>query len=183
MSRLSSLAAVVLLGIGTLAIWMAVVQPALDWRAAILLRTDAARTEHARLLSATARLNAEEAAFEPGGLDGLYWTGGQTGEVYARIQSRLSQSAAKNGIAFRAITPLPTNREGDLETAVVRIEFEADLGQMTEFLRDIEYASPALPIKRANLRRLVKPNDTSVQPVLFTQIDIAAPILLGSGTR
>ncbi len=179
---LSKLLALGLLVMTLAVIWFVLVTPLSQWRSESLARLDSAITETMRLTEAKTRLDAESAALGSVQSNNAFWTAGQTGEAYARIQGALSKAASENGIAFRSMTPLPAANRDGMESAVVRIEFEADLAQLTGFLRSIEYTSPALPVDRAALRRLVRPNETSVLPVLFAQIDIAAPLLIGDGT-
>ncbi len=176
--NMSKLAAIAVLVAVFALLWTVVVTPVANWRAETLSRSSAVSTETERLEIARMRLQTEQAQLSTVESNNGFWTAAQTGEAYARIQGALARSASEHGISFRAMTPLPsTNRDG-LESAIVRIEFEADLEQLTRFLRTVEYASPALPVERAVLRRLIRPNETSRLPVLFSQIDIAAPLLI-----
>ncbi len=177
-SAVSRLAAVGVLVAVVALLWGLVAIPLAQWRADVLARSDAATAESERLRSARMRLDARQASLSSVEISNGFWTAAQTGEAYARIQGALAKSASESGIRFRAMTPLPTANRNGVEIALVRIEFEADLQQLTGFLRAIEYASPALPVERAVLRRLVRPNDSSRLPVLFSQIDIAAPLLI-----
>lgn len=179
MSRSTSkLAALTVLAAVFALFWTVIVTPVANWRAATLSRSLAVSTETERLEVARTRLQTEQAQMSTVESDNGFWTAAQTGEAYARIQGALARSASESGISFRAMTPLPVSRRDGLESAIVRIEFEANLQQLNDFLRAIEYASPALPVERAVLRRLIRPNETSSLPVLFSQIDIAAPLLI-----
>lgn len=177
--NMSKLAAVAVLVAVFALLWTVVVAPLANWRDATLSRSLAVSTETQRLEIARMRLQAEQAQLGTVETSNGFWAAAQTGEAYARIQGALARSASDSGISFRAMTPLPASKRDGLESAIVRIEFEADLQQLTTFLRAIEYASPALPVERAVLRRLIRPNDKSRLPVLFSQIDIAAPLLIG----
>jgi hypothetical protein len=179
---LSKLAAMGLLLVAFGVIWIALAAPAITWRETTFARLEAARTETARLSRSSTKLNAQIAGLGSVETDNRFWAADQTGEAYALVQGALSRSATENGIAFRAMTPLPAAQREGLESAIVRIEFEADLAQLTGFLRAIEYATPALPVDRATLRKLVRPNDFSRLPALFVQIDIAAPLLIEDGS-
>lgn len=181
-SHASSFVAVLALACVLIASWVFVFEPLRDWRTATIEATYAAQTEYKKLLSAQAQMDRVEAQIKGGEFKGLFWTASQAGEAYALVQADLTRAAATAGITVRSMTPLPTQTNGSIESAVVRMEFEADLAKVTQFLRQIEYASPALTIKRGNLRRLLRANDTSEQPILFSQLDIAAPILVGDGS-
>lgn len=156
--------------------WFSVIEPLSTWRSDTLGNLQNAVTDESRLRAAISKMELEKAQFGTGSDDVLTWSASQTGEAFARVQASLSETASANGISFRSITPLPTAEIDGLTRAPVRVEFEADLSQLSSFLQSVEYGIPALPIERAMLRRLIRPNETASLPVLFVQLDVAAPI-------
>lgn len=183
MSRgLSKIAAGLLLA-GLLAlVYVGLFLPVSDWREDTLLQTKNAELELQRLSAAKSRLEQQALALETSTDEDLFWAAEQSGEAFAQVQSHISEAAKQAGISLRAATPLPLQKNGKLDNVVIRVEFEADLGQLVKFLRQLEYDAPALPIERATVRRLLRGGDASVLPVLFAQIDISAPFLLGEGS-
>lgn len=162
--------------------WILLVAPLADWRQQQLSTAKQSKLELERLESSFQRLSLQHDALANYETADLAWNAKATGEASARIQTHMAEAAGRAGIQFRSITPLPNARSNGEDQVVFRLEFESDLAQLTSFLTDIEYATPALPVTRATLRRLVRPNDQSLQPVVFTQLDIAAPVLIEDGS-
>ena len=160
------------------ALFYAVIAPLSDWRQSVLAERDAMRNEMHRLSLSIARLSAEKQSFVSDELIGLTWEAAQTAEATAKVQSSVNDMARETGILMRSIAP--TNAfETEIPNAIsFRLEFEASLDQLVPFLKTLEYGQPALVVSRANLRRLVRPNQAGTQPDLFVQIDVAAPVTL-----
>ena len=178
-TRFSRLAALSVLLVPLISCWVFIIAPVAQWRADTVSRTEVAKAEKTRLMATKTRLENEQAVLSSGQSEELLWKADQVGEAYARVQSALTEAAVANDIKLRTITPLAHAQDRNSDTARVRVEFEANLEQLTAFLRTTEYKKPALPIQRAMLRKLVRPNSTARFPVLLAQIDIAAPVSLG----
>lgn len=181
-NALSRLLALVLTFGMLAAFFFLVVQPMAQWRAAQFAKAQDAILERDRLQNSSERLTVLRETLSNSEALSLSWSAPSEGEVAALVQTRLAEAAAKSGISFRSVTPLPNARSSTTAQIVFRLEFEADLAQLTKFLGDTEYAAPALPITRATLRRLVRPGDQSTQPVIFAQLDVSAPILIEDGS-
>jgi len=109
------------------------------------------------------------------------WQARQLGEMTARIQARLGEIARENGVTLRAVTPAVARDMPHVETTALRIEGEADLAQFRNLILNIEQHSPTLFIERATIRRLNRVERISEQPLVFFQLDIAAPIRIAEG--
>lgn len=178
----SVIAAYVLLGALLVSLWVGIASPIVQWRDQMLADATTAEVEAVRLRAAKNSLTREKLALSEETNEDLFWRAAQVGEAYAKVQSNVSSAATENGVSLRTATPLPAQSSGGVETIAVRVEFEADLGQLTGFLRAIEFNSPTLPIQRANLRRVIRANDLSALPTMFVQIDISAPVLMEDGS-
>lgn len=159
--------------------WASVIAPVSQWRAASLLRHEVALTEQARLNTSTLRLKSELDFLSQSESQGFVWQAEQSGAVTAKIQSSLNTLASRAGIALRSISPAPEIELPYATGAAFRLESEATLDQILKFILSIEFNKEALLIERATLRRLNRPNRTSQQPLLFFQLDILAPVLIG----
>ncbi len=169
------MALLVVVGFMMLAL-VAIVQPLAAWRNATLVTAEAAIVETQRLMAGMSSLRTERAQLSGSGIDALVWPGERLGELTARVQGRISELAVRHGLQLRSITPTGT-RALPLTSAVgFRIESETTLDRLVGFLREVEHHSPGLIVDRATLRRLSRPGDEPLQPVLFLQIDIVAPV-------
>lgn len=170
--------ALAFLGVVALLIWLAVAQPLQTWRKAQLDARADAIAETQKLQSSIATLRAERNRYDVDGQLDILWQAERSGAATAMIQSEISRMAREQGVSLRAISPA-RQRDLSLADAVgIRIELEAALDQLSDFLRVVEYHSPALLIERATLRRLSKPGSALAQPLVFAQIDLAAPFVL-----
>lgn len=176
-----TLAVFVLLGF-VLLFFVAVILPLKDWRAEQFASSEEMQFEQSRLAASFDRLTLERDSLSTADGRSLSWVASTEGEAAAQIQTTLAEAAATSGISFRSVTPLPQSRSATDNRITFRLEFEADLSQLTQFLSEVEYATPALPISRATVRRLVRPGDQTSQPVIFAQLDVSAPVLLGDGS-
>ena len=113
----------------------------------------------------------------------ILWRAAQTGEATARIQSQLSKIASERGVSLRSISPTRARDLNLAQAAGFRLEMEASLDQLVQFLQAIEYHSPALLVEKASLRRLNKLNSNQPQPLIFAQIEISAPVVLDEGVN
>jgi hypothetical protein len=172
------------LGLGLLVLlWLAVLSPLSRWRDQIALESQRFADERARLATSLVDLGRESADLSSGVETELIWSAPQMGEVNAMIQVSLSNIARESDIALRSITPLPPVELAGTAGVGFRLELEAPLDRLMDFLVAIESHSPALRIEVATLRRLTNLGETSDQPVVFAQIDIVAPIVIIQGDR
>lgn len=178
----SRMAALAVLLVALSCLWVVVVAPLMEWRLVQLTSAQQTEVELERLQASFQRLSLERETLANYDSVDLAWSARAQGEASAQIQSRMAEAASQAGIRFRSITPLPNAQRDGRNQVVFRLEFEADLAQLTAFLSEIEYATPALPVTHATLRRLVRPNEQALQPVIFAQLDIAAPVLIEDGT-
>jgi len=149
-----------------------------DWRDNEFQRLAKLEGDRAALAERTESLHSDIASFADQDITDLFWTAAQSGEANALIQSAVSGTASENGILLRSVTPY-TPREQIIQGSFgFRLEFEAHLNQVTEFLKDLEYDRPAIVIDRVILRRLNRPGDADLQPAVFAQVELLAPVIL-----
>jgi len=169
------LAGTVLLG---LLLWLFAYQPLAAWKASTMNERNVAISEHEALGKRIASLTLETQSYGNDGVDQLIWHAEQIGEVTARVQTAINAIAQKNGVVMRSIGP-NTPQDASIDDVIgFRLEFEATLDRLSAFLQEIEYQQPVLLVSRANLRRLVRPGESGLQPQLFVQIDVIATIRL-----
>lgn len=181
-----ALASLAVLAVIAALAWFAAVEPLREWKMAAMRDRDAAVSEIERLGESIARLSAQRANIDDGGMAHIVWSAAQMGEATAQIQSALSAIASQRGVSLRSVTPTGQRSLSLSEAAGFRLELEASLDQFGGFLTALEYRMPVLVIERATLRRLNRPVSTnpvaglSLQPLLFAQIDVLAPVSLST---
>lgn len=159
-------------------LWVVLIAPINGWKTEQLAAQQRAKWDLATLNERNASLRADLVNLDQHDLSGLFWSAAQAGEATALIQSDISTTASGHGILLRSVTPF-TPRDSSIPGAFgFRLEFEAHLDQLSDFLKDVEYAAPALVVHSAILRRLNRPGATGEQPAVFAQIDILAPVRL-----
>jgi type II secretory pathway component PulM len=164
-----------LVGLAVL-VWAGLVAPAMEWRAGLARQLADTRAETARLNLSLGDLRQERSALTLGGTEGLVWSAPKLGEATALVQGRVSELAKEFGLSLQSISPLPGR---DDSTAVgFRLELEAPLDRLVQFLLALEYHSPVFAIDQATLRRLNRPGPVTEQPTLFVQLDIIAPVVV-----
>lgn len=159
-------------------IWFAVVSPVLAWRSdqqQQLVETEKSVARIARSIAAL-QLEKSDLASEIK-FDGL-WRAETLGEATALVQASLGERAREQGIALRSISPLQVPQIDLVDTVGFRIEGEVHLDGLVALLEEVEFGTPLLMIERVNLRRLARNNVDSVQPSVFFQVDIVAPVIL-----
>ena len=161
-------------------VWIALISPLSSWRSDSLLQHEAATREHSKMLTSTRRLQSEVEFFSQSGSQAYIWQAEQSGEATAKIQSELNNLATKSGITLRSISPAAAKQLPFTTGTTFRLEGEATLDQILSFVLSIEFNEPALLTERASLRRLIRPGRTSEQPLMFFQLDIIAPVLIGN---
>lgn len=169
------LAGTVLLG---LLLWLFAYQPLAAWKASTINERTDAIFEQEALKKRITSLTLETQSYGNDGVDQLIWQAEQIGEVTARVQTAINAMAQENGVVMRSIGP---NRPQDASIGNVigfQLEFEATLDRLSAFLQEMEFQQPVLLVSRANLRRLVRPGESGLQPQLFIQINVIAPIKL-----
>lgn len=177
-ARIALLGGLIALGA---ALWFGVVQPAQAWKAQQFNALAAAQEQSARLADRLVTLRREAAAMSAAtDFDGV-WTAQSAGEATARVQAALSDLARQNGISFRAITPLRTEAIPLKQAVSFRVEAEAPLDRLVNFLRAAEYNSPVLVFEKGSIRRLSKPGIPTEQPLVFFQFDVFAAYDLAEG--
>lgn len=161
-----------------LLIWVSVVAPLQNLKTGNFENRANGISEMRKLQDRIAILQLEKSRLSDRGQLDVLWQAERTGTATAMIQAEISRQALQEGIGLRSISPV-RKRDLRLADAVgIRIEMEAGLDQFTDFLRSVEYHSPALLVERAALRRLIKPGNQSEQPLVFAQIDLSAPVIL-----
>ena len=159
-----------------LLIWAGLIRPAGEWRNDRFAARSKAIAELNRLQETVARLELEAAQYSQQDSLDLIWASGEVGEVTAKVQARISSIARASSVALRTIAPIKAPDLPLVQTIGFRIEGEARLDQLVDFLRAVESSSPSLVIGKAHLRRLNRLGDLSELPVVFLQIELAAPI-------
>lgn len=179
MRRLALVLALCLAGV---ALWFGALAPAQAWKDNQYAALSDAQERSAQLIERLEALRDEAAAMSAAtDFDGV-WTAASPGEATARVQANLSDIARRNGISFRAITPLRSEAIPLKNAVTFRVEAEASLDRLVAFLREAEYTSPVLVFEKGSVRRLSRPGPTSEQPVVFFQFDIMAAFDLEEDT-
>lgn len=177
--RLALLAALGLVGA---VVWFGALAPAQAWKDSQFAALSDAQERSAQLIERLDTLRKEAAAMSAAtDFDGV-WRAASPGEATARVQASLSDIARRNGIAFRAITPLRTEAIPLKDAITFRVEAEASLDRLVAFLREAEYSSPVLVFEKGSVRRLSRPGPTTEQPVVFFQFDVLAAFDLEEDT-
>ena len=172
--RAGSLGALAVLGVLGAVLWFVALRPAQAWKEAQVAALAEAQQRSAQLTDRLEDLRREATAMSAAtDFDGI-WSAATPGEATARVQAQLSDLARRNGISFRAITPLRTEAIPLKQAVSFRVEAEAQLDQLVAFLRTAEYASPVLVFEKGSIRRLSKPGAATQQPIVFFQFDVFA---------
>lgn len=171
------------LGLATISagVWFGIIRPAQAWKDDQFTALKTAQEQSARLADRLHTLQREAAAMSAAtDFEGV-WTAQSAGEATARVQATLSDLARKNGISFRAITPLRTEAIPLKSAIAFRVEAEATLDRLVAFLRAAEYNTPVLVFEKGSIRRLSKSGTPTEQPLVFFQFDILAAYDLAEG--
>lgn len=167
------------LAVSTLGLfWLAILLPLSVWKSDTTRQIVDTRLELASLQQSLAAMVQERNALTLGGSEGMIWTAAQLGQVTALVQARVSELAKQHGLSLRSITPSQNRGIQSAGTVSFRLELEAPLDRLTDFLVALEYNSPALAVEQSTLRRLNRPGPVTEQPALFVQLDILAPIVI-----
>lgn len=158
-----------------------VFRPVLIWRDTAFSQLESAIQEREHLQQTLARLSQERAALREVDLSSQLWIASQPGAATARVQSRLSELAAQNGLSLRSVTPVGERELPATRAIGIRLEMEATLDRLVSLLLAAEYHQPSLIIETATLRRLTRSEASSRQPTLFLQLQIVAPIRIEDG--
>lgn len=161
--------------------WLAILLPAITWKQARLDTHAIAINETQHLAASIGQLESELSQLSQQDNFDLVWTAEKFGEVTARVQAEISSSAIRAGVVLRSVTPNNAPSFPFVETVGFRIEGEAALDQLVRLLRTIETSRPALVIEKANLRRLSRVGSTQELPLLYFQMELAAPIRTSNG--
>lgn len=161
----------------TLAVWTIVVSPLAAWRSDVFQDREVAIRELNRLNSNQNRLLQERQLLSGDLENDLIWDFPRSGAAVAQVQSAVSQIANQSGVQFKSISPTPNSTQQSGEFVSFRVEFEASLDQVSNFLRALEYHSPVLLVEQGTMRRIQRPGSKSTQPLIFAQLGISAPIL------
>ena len=183
MTKLRQLAGLGLLALIIAALWFLVISPLSAWKLKQTAVLSAIRAEQARISASLTTLEGERRMLEGDSEISFLWRSQQIGTATAEVQASLSELAARNGISLRSISPLPGSDGESGSSIAFRVESEAALDKLTAFLTDLEHNERALVIRSATLRRLARPASRAIQPELFFQMDLQAPVLLETETR
>lgn len=157
-------------------VWQLVLAPAVRWKKEALAARDQAAEKLAQFEQRVQKMDTLRQQLSQQGELASLWQADQPGAATALVQSELSKLASQRGIGLRSITPMREREIPMARAAGFRLEIETSLDQLAGFLQAVEYHSPALMVDRASLRRLNMVNAGQVQPVVFAQIEISAPI-------
>lgn len=158
--------------------WVAVVQPVVEWRIGTNDRLIESQMKARRLVSSIAALEKQNATLASGEEIGDLWIASSEAEATALVQAELSSLARRSGISLRSMAPLQSPEMPLVSAVAFRIEAELTLDRLVQFLQTVEFQSPLLMIERANIRRLARGAVNSVQPTVFVQLDVVAPVRL-----
>ena len=155
--------------------WLAVIQPLSDWRVARFETQKRLTNEIAHLRSSIGSLEATHSLLSQDKVLDMIWIGDTSGEVAAHIQTEIDAAARNTDIELRSIAPVPAGPLPLSDATAFRIEGEAPLDHLAEFLRMLEFSTPALLIENATLRRLNRVDIDAAQPMIFVQMNVSAP--------
>ena len=177
-ARISAVIAICCICLFLALVFLALIKPLADWRSATIDKVATLAAEEVALQQRLADLQSERESFVADDLAGMTWEAEQPAQATARVQSAINDIARSNAIQLRSIVPTSGAGAGFAPAVAFRLEFETTLDNLVPFLKATEFHRPSIVLTRTNLRRLVRPNQVSIQPELFVQIDLAAPIYL-----
>jgi hypothetical protein len=114
---------------------------------------------------------------------GELWRGANDAEIAAAKQVRLRELAETSGVRLRSLRALQGTEHLGFRAVTIRIEANADYGNLYSFLTAIETATPFLFVVGLNLRQSVQtgPSHAQGEPLLDVQLDVTG-LLGGAGT-
>lgn len=159
-------------------LWLSFIQPMIEWRQNISKELLAEQDKAARLLASIQSLELQKEAAEADlDIDGS-WQAADPSQATALVQAAITRRARAAGISFRSIAPIRSPDLPHLSTVAFRIEAELTLDLFVDLLKAIEFDAPLLMIERASVRRLARRNSDALQPSVFVQFDLVAPVML-----
>ncbi|MDA8747767.1 type II secretion system protein GspM [Litoreibacter sp.] len=158
--------------------WVAVISPILNWRNDTTARLTAAQGEAERLLTSIDNLQRAHGALSAETEFSDIWQAGSISEATAQVQASLGAIARQQGVTFRSIAPLQRPEMPLVSAVAFRIEAELTLDRLVQLLKALEYSTTLLLIERSNIRRLARGAADAIQPTVFMQLDIVAPVIL-----
>lgn len=167
-------------------IWAALLAPAADWQTAQLREREALTTKVTALRATLSRLENEQEQLDQKGDDSGLWPPAPQGQSTARIQSAISASAERSGLAIRSISPTDGQTLALAQMVSFLIEADGPLDAFHAFFADLDGQNPALLIDNATLRLFDRPapdGTAPVLPLLFAQIQISAPVALANEAK
>lgn len=167
-------------------IWAALLAPAADWQAAQLRERDSLTSKVTALRATLSRLENEQEQLDQKGDDSGLWPPAPQGQSTARIQSAISASAERAGLAIRSISPTDGQTLALAQMVSFLIEADGPLDAFHAFFADLDGQNPALLIDNATLRLFDRPAPDGAGPalpMLFAQIQISAPVALAQGAK
>ncbi|HHI70475.1 MAG TPA: hypothetical protein ENJ91_05685 [Rhodobacteraceae bacterium] len=171
------MAVIIILSLVSL-VWVAVLSPVHEWKNRTEIALAESRANNTRLKRSLAKLKREQEQLSGDASLDIAWQAGKSGEATALVQSEISDLAARNGVTLRSVTPVEAQDIPYTSAIGFRVEGEATLDNLSDFLIELEYSTPAFVIERAVLRRLQRPGRTSAQPEIFIQLNLIAPVIL-----
>ncbi|SFI65429.1 GspMb/PilO family protein [Jannaschia pohangensis] len=150
-----------------------------DWKTDIQSARDDAAFETARLQRSIADLETEAAQLVGTGILDTVWRARQPGEALAIVQTEIGDLATRAAVSLRSMSPIPAPDLPLVDTLGLRLEGEMPLNRLVTFLLALEHHDRSLIVRSANIRRLPNGQDRFEQPLLFVQLDVVAPLVLG----
>lgn len=171
-SRIAALFVIIMLGFS---VWILALQPVFEHVHQTTAELGHKRQQRSQLTTNIATLEREIEELSGGELTGVIWRSEQIGELTAQIQASIGDMALTNGLKLRSITPAGNRELPSTDATAMRVEGEATLDQLSNFLQELEFHEPVLMVDRAVLRRLNRPGRNPEQPLIFVQLQVLAP--------
>ncbi|MEP6066614.1 MAG: hypothetical protein ABJ246_12300, partial [Paracoccaceae bacterium] len=113
-----------------------------EWRKGVMARAEQLHANTLDLEVRRIRLTKELQSFGQNPAAPFLWQAAERGVANARIQAHINEVATMNGLSLRSISPVGSGTFEDHQTAVFRLEVEARLDHLSNFLRGLEYSQP-----------------------------------------
>lgn len=139
-------------------------------------KRDLVRVESKKLIHQINEMRSAIENVEVQDIEPFIWSGDQAGTLIATVQAAVGELARENGIRLRSIAPTTASGFGNIDATGLRLEGEAKYDMVLKFLKHLETHTPALLIQKGTLRRLNRAGGPTEYPIVFFQVELAAPI-------
>ncbi len=168
-------------------LWLALLQPLLDWygdRGEVLRQRQALAARMSLLVRRLPALRAQAQATALAGQPGAgILIDGSDAVASAAIQEKVSAMAAASGLSLSSTETLSAVRAGAYRRVAVRVSLEAPFPLVVRLLRSIETARPSLLVDDLQIHgtRLLGQSETAPLNVAFTVLGFRRPDAAAAG--